>query len=101
MTVAWHWVSGSCLRMARQSAPHSGNGLARQKSQAKSTVPGRGTGGRGYGFCTEHPEEATMADDTRKTPGNEAKRDERDALQQAVNALEDKDGQRPEALRQF
>ena len=39
-----------------------------------------------------------MTDDTPKKPG---KRDERDALQQAVNDLGDQDGQRPEALRQL
>jgi hypothetical protein len=42
-----------------------------------------------------------MTDDTRKDPAREARREEKDALQTAVNDLEDKDGQRPEALRQF
>lgn len=39
-----------------------------------------------------------MTEDTPKKPG---KREETDALQQAVNDLGDRDGQRPEPLRQF
>lgn len=45
-----------------------------------------------------------MTDETRKRPAErqaDAKREERDALHAAVNALDDRDGQRPEALRQF
>jgi hypothetical protein len=42
-----------------------------------------------------------MTDDTRKGPASEAKREEKDTLQKAVSDLEGKDGQRPEALRQF
>jgi len=39
-----------------------------------------------------------MTDTSRQKPG---KADEREALQAAVNDLGDRDGQRPEALRQF
>lgn len=39
-----------------------------------------------------------MAAEPRERPG---KRDERDAVQQAVNDLDDRDGERPEALRQL
>lgn len=43
-----------------------------------------------------------MTDETRKRPADApARREERDSVQQAVNELEDKDGQRPEALSQF
>lgn len=43
-----------------------------------------------------------MTDETRKRRDEaQPRREERDVLQQAVNDLEDKDGQRPEALRQF
>jgi len=42
-----------------------------------------------------------MTDDTRKTAETEARRTERDVLRAAVNDLGDRDGQRPEALRQL
>ena len=42
-----------------------------------------------------------MTEDERKTDVKQARREEREALQQAVNDLGDNDGQRPEALRQF
>ena len=43
-----------------------------------------------------------MTDETPKRPANPpAKREERDALRKAVNALDGEDGHQPEALSQF